>query len=59
MRAKQLIKQLSALVKEHGDKNILVRDPETGWHDTVGDVRVIVKNEWQRDEGFLLDIAEL
>ena len=59
MTAKQLIKKLTALVKERGDQNILLMDSETGWYDTVGDVLVVVKSEWNRAEGFLLDKAEL
>ena len=59
MTAKQLIKVLTALVKEHGDQKILLMDPETGWNDTVGEVKMITKTKWNPDEGFLLERKSL
>ena len=59
MKAKQLIKVLTALVKEHGDQNILLMDSESGWYDTVGDVKIITKTEWNFEEGFELDRESL
>ncbi len=59
MTAKQLIKALTALVKEHGDQNILLMDSESGWYDTVGDVKMITKTKWNFNEGFVLDRKSL
>jgi hypothetical protein len=59
MTAKQLIKKLTVLVKEYGDKNILIIDSDTGWDDTIGDVRLVSKSEYNPNEGFRLVKADL
>ncbi len=59
MTAKQLIKKLNMFVKEYGDKRILISDPETGWDDTVGDVKLVSKTEFNPIDGFRLEKADL
>ena len=59
MKATELIVELDKLVRQHGDKDVLITDSETGWCDTVGDVRLIVKNEYQPQEGFLLNVSPI
>ena len=40
MKAKELIKILNNAVKEHGNKDILILDKESGWYNSVNDIKV-------------------
>lgn len=55
MKAKELIKQLNKLVKEHGDKDILLVDSESSWYDSIKDITVVQNNQYVHRSGFLLN----
>ena len=48
MNAKDLIKKLQKMIAENGNQDfkVLLRDHESGWFDTVVDMKIVMPNKY-------------
>ena len=61
MKAKELINRLQNLVKENGDLDILVADPESIDFDTIKNVQVVMPDKYNgiKSPGIELEVGLL
>lgn len=59
MKAKELIKRLQKLVKENGDIDILIANPELAEFDTIKDAKVVVPDKYNgiKSPGIELEVG--